>query len=99
MIIKGTAKEIPIVFSIVTYPVESGVIASLESSGNNLVGTRNYVPASRQYRHFSKIVPDMKKIAFVRHLGEPNSAFQKEEFSVFLEAKGISLVDVEAFDK
>ena len=41
----------------------------------------------------------MKKIAFVRHLGEPNSAFQKEEFSVFLEAKGISLVDVEAFDK
>ena len=37
---------IPVVFSVCTYPVESNLIASLKSSENNLVGTRNYVPFS-----------------------------------------------------
>ena len=33
----------PIVFSIITYPADSGLIESLDYSGNNLVGTSNYV--------------------------------------------------------
>ncbi len=34
----------PIVFSIVTYPADSGLIESFSYSGNNLVGTSNYIP-------------------------------------------------------
>ncbi|MCJ8273093.1 MAG: hypothetical protein MJK04_27295, partial [Psychrosphaera sp.] len=34
----------PIVFSIVTYPADAGLIESLDYSGNNLVGTSNFVP-------------------------------------------------------
>ena len=36
--------DTPIVFSIVTYPADAGLIESFEYSGNNLVGTSNYVP-------------------------------------------------------
>ena len=63
----SVTKEIPIVFSVVTYPVESNVIASLASSGNSVVGTRNYIPPSRQFF----------EVADVRcHLAQPLRSFQ-----------------------
>jgi len=40
----------PIVFSIVTYPADSGLIESFDYSGNNLVGTSNYVELTNYIR-------------------------------------------------
>ncbi len=99
IIIKSANEKIPIVFSIVTYPVEAGIIASLENSGNNLVGTRNYVPVNIQYNEFYKILPKMRKMAFVYHINEPNSKFQLEEFKLFFESKGIEVIGIESIDK
>jgi len=95
---KSVTKNVPIVFSIVTYPVEAGVIDSLDSSGNNLVGTRNYVPAARQYFFFEKLFPHTKTLAFVHHRGEPNSVIQFNEFKEVLAKRKISVVDVAAID-
>ena len=92
------AKEVPIVFSVVTYPVESNVIASLESSGNNVVGTRNYIPPSRQFFVFERIVPGIRRMAFVRRKGEPNSTIQYREFEALLSQRGITLIDIAATD-
>lgn len=91
-------KEIPIVFSVVTYPVESNVIASLESSGNNVVGTRNYIPPSRQFFVFERIFPRIRRMAFVRRKGEPNSTIQYQEFEALLSQRGIALIDIAATD-
>lgn len=91
-------KPIPVVFSICTYPVESNLIASLESSENNLVGTRNYVPFPQQYFVFERIFPDTKSIAVVRRKGEPNSTIQFNEVKALLETRGIRVVDVAAVD-
>lgn len=98
LVAKEVTSEIPIVFSVVTYPVESMVIDSLESSGNNTVGTRNYIPPSKQFFVFERIVPDIQRMAFVRRKGEPNSTNQYEEFKTMLSARGISLVDIAAVD-
>ncbi len=92
------AKPIPVVFSVCTYPVESNLIASLESSKNNLVGTRNYVPFRQQYFVFERIYPDTKSIAVVRRMGEPNSTNQFKEVKALLERRGIRVVDVAAVD-
>ena len=73
LVAKDVTSNIPIVFSIVTYPVESGVIEALESSGNNLVGTRNYISIQRQYYQFEKLYPSTKTLAFVHRKDEPNS--------------------------
>ncbi len=74
LVAKEMTSEIPIVFSVCTFPVESDLIESLESSGNNLVGTRNYIAVERQYNQFEKIYPHTKTLAFVHRKNEINSA-------------------------
>ncbi len=89
---------IPVVFSVCTYPVESGLIASLDQSDNNLVGTRNYVPFPQQYFMFEQLVPDIRSLAVVRRKGESNSTNQFKEVSELLGNRGIKVVDIAAVD-
>ncbi len=98
LVAKEMTSEIPIVFSVNTFPVESGVIDSLESSGNNLVGTRNYISVKRQYNQFERIYPDTNTLAFVHRKGEPNSLAQHLEMKDLLEKKGIKVIDIAAVD-
>lgn len=95
---KSVTKDVPIVFSVVTYPVEAGVIDSLISSGNNLVGTRNYIPASRQYFFFEKVFPHAKTMAFVHSKAESNSVIQFDDFRRILAKRKINVVDIAAVD-
>ena len=98
LVAKEMTSEIPIVFSVNTFPVESGVIDSLESSGNNLVGTRNYISVERQYNQFERIYLYTKTLAFVHHKEEPNSIAQHLEMKALLEKKGIKVIDIAAID-
>ena len=98
LIAKEMIQNKPIVFSIVTFPVEAGVIDSLETSGNNLVGTRNFISVARQYNQFEKIYPNTKKLAFVHRKGESNSVIQYGEMKELLNKKGIGVIDVAAVD-
>lgn len=98
LIAKEMVKDKPIVFSVATYPVEAGLIDSLESSGNNLVGTRNYISVKRQYNEFEKVYPDTKTLGFVHRKGEPNSTTQYYEMNDLLTKKGIKVVDIAAVD-
>jgi putative ABC transport system substrate-binding protein len=98
LIAKEMVQDKPIVFSIVTFPVETGVINSLESSGNNLVGTRNYISMERQYAQFEKIYPYTKTLAFIHRKGEPNSVIQYNQTKDLLNKKGIEIIDIAAVD-
>lgn len=98
LIAKEMVKDIPIVFSIVTFPVEAGIIESIESSGNNFVGTRNYVAVERQYRQFEKVFSNTKTLAFVHRKGEPNSMIQHNDMKKLLAKKGVEVIDVAAQD-
>ena len=92
------SSPIPVVFSICTYPVESGLIASLENSGNNLVGTRNYVPFSQQYYAFEQLFGGIQTLAVVRRKDESNSTNQFEEIKTQFEERGIRIIDIAAVD-
>ena len=98
LVAKNVTQTIPIVFSIVTYPVESGVIEALESSGNNLVGTRNFIQVQRQYNQFERVYPSTKTLAFVHRKDEPNSVNQYNQMKGLLAPKGIGVVDIAAVD-
>ncbi len=98
LVAKGVTKTIPIVFSIVTYPVEANLIRSLESSGNNLVGTRNYISPAQQYFAFERIYPHTKTLAFVHRAGEPNSVIQMNQFKQLLAERKIEVLDISAVD-
>jgi len=98
LVAKEMTSEIPIVFSVCTFPVESDIIESLESSGNNIVGTRNYITAERQYNEFEKIYAGTKILAFVHRKDEPNSDSQYLEMKALLKEKGIEVIDIAAVD-
>jgi putative ABC transport system substrate-binding protein len=86
----------PIVFSIVTYPADSGLIESFEYSGNNLVGTSNYVPLQHYISLITELVPNTKKVAIFHRKGEPNSKIQTTNLIRLLKRKKIEVLDIEA---
>ena len=98
LVAKGATRTIPIVFSIVTYPVESNVIRSLEFSENNLVGTRNYISPAQQYFAFERIYPYTRRLAFVHRANEPNSVIQLRQFKQLLEERKYEVIDIAAVD-
>ncbi len=86
----------PLVFSIVTYPADSGLIESFEYSGNNLVGTSNYVPLIYSVDLLFSVLPNTKSVAIFHRKGEPNSKIQTANLYRFFKRKGIQVTDVEA---
>ena len=93
LIAKEMTQDIPIVFSVVTYPVEAGIIEDLSNSGNNLVGTRNYISIDDQFDFFTEIVP-ITKLGFVHRLNEPNSIIQYNEAIKYGNNNGIEIIDI-----
>ncbi len=94
------AKEIlpettPIVFSIVTYPADVGLIESFEYSGNNLVGTSNYVELKNYVRLLETLLPDTKTLALFHRKREPNSKIQAANIIRLLKKNGIHVIDLE----
>ncbi len=85
----------PIVFSIVTYPADSGLIESFEYSGNNLVGTSNYIPLQHYINLLKAILPMAKRVAIFHRKGEPNSKIQASNMLRHLKREGISVIDIE----
>lgn len=95
---KGITNITPIVFSDVSYPVEDEIIYSLDSSQNNLVGTRNYIPPAIQFNAFEKIYPNIKTLGFVHHQGDPDSEIQFQEYKSLLSQRNIKIIDIAAID-
>lgn len=95
LIIKNVLPETtPVVFSIVTYPADAGLIESLDYSGNNLVGTSNYVPI-KQYKYLlEKAFPNARSVAIFRRNKEPNSKIQAANVKRLFSKYGYRVVDV-----
>ncbi|MCA9364249.1 DUF3068 domain-containing protein [Candidatus Kaiserbacteria bacterium] len=93
-ILKESIRNRPIIFSVVTYPVEAGIVTSLVHSGTNLVGTRNWVSIDTQLNVFREIVPRTTTIGFVHRTGEFNSEIQIEEMRSVAAQYDIAVVEV-----
>ena len=93
LIAKEMTQDIPIVFSIVTYPVGANIIESFESSGNNLVGTSNFVSVEKQVDLIFDI-SHAKKIGFLHRQGEPNSEIQFEQMKQYSQSIGIDVIKI-----
>lgn len=99
IIVKSTFPDTtPIVFSIVTYPADSGLIDSFEYSGNNLVGTSNYIAIQHYIQLIELLVPKTKSAAIFHRKGEPNSKIQASNLIRLLKRKNIKVEDVEVND-
>jgi len=70
-------KSTPIVFNIVTRPIEAGIIADWESSGNNATGVSSMVPISHQLETLRKIIR-FSRLGIIYNPLEQNSIIQRD---------------------
>ena len=69
-------RETPVVFNIVTRPVESGIINTWESSGNNATGVSSMVPIRHQLEALRKIIR-FTRLGIIYNPLEQNSIIQR----------------------
>ncbi len=68
-------KTTPVVFNIVSRPVDSGIIAGWESSKNNATGASNKVSAVNSLKTLKKVV-NFKQLGIIYNPKEQNSVIQ-----------------------
>jgi putative ABC transport system substrate-binding protein len=59
-------KKIPVVFTAVTNPKESGVVVSWEGSGSNLAGNSNWIASETLLHVFRLAVPGLSRLGILR---------------------------------
>jgi putative ABC transport system substrate-binding protein len=55
-------KEVPIVFCMVLNPIASGLVQSMQSSGNNLTGASLDIPVKLQFEALQSVLPSARRV-------------------------------------
>lgn len=90
----NATKEIPIVITAVTDPVDAGIAESFEASGTNVTGTSDGVPIGPQLDILKKVLPDAKTIGVIYNTSEANSIYQVNQLKAEAEKQGFTLKEV-----
>ena len=89
---KTATDTIPILgTSITNYGTALDEDAELTVLGGNISGTSDLAPLDQQAEMFTEVLPDAKTIGILYCSGEPNSKFQADEITVYLEEAGYSV--------
>jgi putative tryptophan/tyrosine transport system substrate-binding protein len=97
---KQVTKTIPIVMSLVTDPVESGLVGSLARPGGNVTGTSIMAPdlAGKQFELLKQAVPEVSRVALLWNPANPGGAVQLREAEAAARAVGVRLQALETRD-
>lgn len=97
---KQVTRDIPILFSAVTDPVEAGLADSMDRPGGNLTGTSDEAPVARQLQLFNQLDPSIKRIGIIFNTSESNSEIQIKmaqklapEFGLEIVPMGVSSIN------
>lgn len=90
----NATKDIPIVFTAVTDPIDAGVVNSWESSGTNVTGTSDMVSMEEQLDLLTELVPDIKTLGVLYNSSEANSLAQVQELKKEAEKRSIEIKDI-----
>ncbi|MBQ6820757.1 MAG: ABC transporter substrate-binding protein [Clostridium sp.] len=95
----NATKDIPIIFTAVTDPIEAGIAKDWKSSGTNVTGVSDMVSIDEQLDLLLKLVPDVKTIGVVYSTSEANSKVQVDALKeaakkLNLEVKDITVTNV-----
>jgi putative tryptophan/tyrosine transport system substrate-binding protein len=95
---KKVAGEVPTVFVGVGAPVEIGLVQSLARPGGNMTGV-TFEAATETYgkrlQLLKEIVPDLKEVAVLRAVGDPNVGFAMTSLEGAAPELGVSVVSVD----
>lgn len=94
-LVAGT-KQVPIVFTAVTDPVQAQLTPSWDASGTNVTGVSDVLELEKQIELIKEIIPDVKNIGMVYNPGEANSVAVVDAFNELLPKHGLKLVEAAA---
>jgi len=66
LLAKKHISDLPVVFTAVTNPIESGVVPNWKSSGSNLAGNSNWIDPETTVRVFRLAVPRLQRLGVLR---------------------------------
>lgn len=89
---KQVTSTIPILFSAVTDPVESGLVDSWDLAGGNITGTSDRSDVKKQLEMFNQLDPSLKDIGILYSTSESNSLIQLEEAQALAEEVGLNII-------
>ncbi len=89
---KQATSEIPVLFSAVTDPVKSEIVADWEKVGGNVTGTSDMAPIASQLKMFKEIDPTIKTIGIIYNTSEANSEIQIADVKKLAPAEGLEVV-------
>lgn len=69
-------KDIPVLITAVTDPVEAGLVKSMDKPETNVTGTSDATPIDKQLELLVKLLPKAKKIGVIYNTSESNSEIQ-----------------------
>lgn len=72
----SASKDIPILITAVTDPVEAKLVNSLDKPGKNVTGTTDMNPIKEQFELMKTLIPTVKKVGVIYNAGEVNSQVQ-----------------------
>lgn len=90
--IKEKTSDIPVLFTAVTDPVQSGLIADATAPGANITGTSDLNPVAEQIDLLKQLVPNAQTVAVMYCSSESNSAAQYALAKAQIEALGMTCV-------
>ena len=90
--LKEKTTTIPVIFSAVTDPVQSGLIADYNAPGGNISGASDMNPVKEQIDFLLELLPETKTIAVFYSSSESNSHIQYEMAKSHIEGKGLTCV-------
>ena len=96
-------KNIPIVFSSITDPINAGIVpkdsAPGKKTGTNVTGVSDRWPVSRQMEMYAKFVPKAKKWGTIYNPAEANSIVHIQEMKDAAKKLGLELIEVTITDR
>lgn len=87
----GETKDIPIIFSAVTDPVEAQLVEDFNTPGGNITGTSDLVAADKIMDLALKITPDIKTIGALYNSSEVNSVSVIDDLKDYAKKNGLKV--------
>jgi len=86
-----TSKEIPILFTAVTDPVEAGLVKAMGKPGANVTGTSDMNPVEEQLKLIKELKADAKSVGVIYSSGEVNSKVQVDAAKAVADKLGLTI--------
>jgi putative ABC transport system substrate-binding protein len=87
-------KDIPVVYSSVTDPVDAGLVRTMGADGSNVTGVSDAWPIDRQIGLYHEMLPEAKKWGTIYNAGDANSVKSIGWTREAMKKRGLEMIEV-----